>query len=206
MKSIVRIVIGLFTIGVMLSACSSEKKHVSYNIPELDAEQLQQMADTNELDYTMFCTYSYYCDFCQEEFPDVFKFCTSLPIHFNVLFTVRATDSTYIYMCMKEIQKLDSTFNNFVILSDSLYDEQYRHISQTKWIFKRYGGPIEGNKYINYVEKYIPARFSHVCATPKLILYKRNEGIVFVNRFEIDGKETSLSTSDQWELKCITNK
>ncbi len=187
---------------ICLLSCSSEEKHVTYAVPELNAEELQQLAETSELDYTMFCTYSKYCDYCQKEFPKVFQFCNSLPIHFYVLFHVRATDSTYIYMCMKEIQKLDSSFNNFIILSDSLYDEKYRHIVQ-KGLFVHYGGPVEGNKYINYIEKYIPKRFNHECSTPKLILYKKGEGIVFVNRFEIDGEETSLSAADKWELEDI---
>lgn len=185
----------------MLS-CSSEDKYVTYTIPELNAEELQQLADTNELEYTMFCTYSYYCDFSREEFPKVFKFCNSLPIHFYILLTERATDSAYTYLCIKDIQKLDSSFNNFVMLSDSLYDEQYRHIKK-EGFFIPYGGPVEGNKYNNYIGKYIPDRFSHRCSNPKLILYKKGEGIIFVNRFEIDGEETSLSNADKWELEDI---
>lgn len=194
----------IIVVGVLLllSSCNSPETYNSYCIPELTGEELQQLADSNELEYTMFCTYSYYCDFCKEEFPKIYQFCDSLPIHFYVLFHVRATDSAYIYMCMKEIQKLDSSFNNFVILSDSLYDEQYRHVEQ-KGLLKYYAGPIEGNKYINYIEKYIPDRFSQVCTTPKLILYKKGEGIAFVNRYEIDGEETSLSNADKWELEDL---
>lgn len=211
-KQCLTIVFGIF---LLLSSCNSPETYNSYCIPELTGEELQQLADSNELEYTMFCTYSHYCDFCREEFPKVFHFCDSLPIHFYVLFPVRATDSAYIYNSMKEIQALDSTFNHFVVLSDSLYDEQYRHRitkdidKQYKQIeqksrFGYYRGTIEGNKYINYIEKYIPTRFSHECSSPKLILYKKNDGIVFVNRFEIDDPDlTSLSRSDQWKLKQI---
>lgn len=195
--------VGICTIwGLCMLSCSTKEKHFTYTIPNLEAEELQYVADTNKLEYTMFCTYSYYCDFCREEFPKVFQFCDSLPMNFYVLFHVRTTDSTYIYTCMKEIQKLDSSFNNFVILSDSLYDEQYRHVEQ-KGLFRHYGGTIEGNKFINYIDNYIPKRFSHEYSTPKLILYKKGEGIVFVNRFEIDGEETSLSNADKWELEDI---
>ena len=202
-KKLIILGFGLVLSLGIVSCSSKQETHISYNIPELNAEELQQMADTSAAEFTMYCTYSKYCDFCKEEFPKVFRYCKSLPIHFNVLFQVRATDSTYIYMCMKEIQKLDSSFNNFVVLSDSLYDEQYRHIEQ-KGLCKHYGGTVEGNKYVNYVEKYIPDQFNHECATPKLILYKKNEGIVFVNRFEMEnGDLTSLSSFDKAELERI---
>lgn len=204
MKMALHIAIGIAMAVVLLVSCSSSKvRYVSYNIPELNAEELQQLADSNEQEYTMFCTYSKYCDFCEEEFPKVFRYCTHLPIHFYVLFQVRATDSIYIYTCMKDIQKLDSSFCDFVVLSDSLYDEQYRHIEQ-RGLFRHYGGTVEGNKYINYVEKYIPTRFNHECATPKLILYKKNGGIVFVNNFEMEnGVMTSLSLSDKAKLERV---
>lgn len=203
-KLTLHIEIGLAIVVVLLVSCSSSKvRSVSYNIPELNAEELQQLADSNEQEYTMFCTYNKYCDFCEEEFPKVFRYCMHLPIHFYVLFQVRATDSIYIYTCMNEIQKLDSSFCNFVVLSDSLYDEQYRHIEQ-RGLFKHYGGTVEGNKYINYVEKYIPSQFNHECATPKLILYKKNGRIVFVNNFEEEnGILTSLSSSDKGVLERI---
>ena len=204
MKMALHIAIGIAMAVVLLFSCSSSKvRYVSYNIPELNAEELQQLADSNEQEYTMFCTYSKYCDFCEEEFPKVFRYCTHLPIHFYVLFQVRATDSIYIYTCMKDIQKLDSSFCDFVVLSDSLYDEQYRHIEQ-RGLFRHYGGSVEGNKYINYVEKYIPTQFNHECATPKLILYKKNGGIVFVNNFEMEnGVMTSLSLSDKAKLERV---
>ena len=204
-KRISYMTIGLAIVVALFAACSSKKVHsVSYDVPELNAEELQQLADSNEQEYTMYCTYSKYCDFCKEEFPIVFRYCTSLPIHFYVLFQVRATDSTYIYACMKDIQRLDSSFNNFVVLSDSLYDEQFRHIESNKGLFRHYGGTVEGNKYVNYVTNYIPDQFNHECATPKLILYRKNEGIVFVNNFDTEnGVLTSLSSSDRAELERI---
>ncbi len=211
--------LGIVSIGILLlfgmQSCSVPETHISYCIPELTGEEMQQLADTNDLEYTMFCTYSHYCDFCKEEFPKIFRFCDSLPIQFYVLFPVRAIDSIYIYNNIKEIQAIDSSFHHFAVLSDSLYDvlyrqtkqkdidKQYRKIEQ-KSRFGYYRGTIEGNKYINYIEKYIPARFSHECSSPKLILYKKGEGIVFVNRFEIDNPDlTCLSRSDRWKLKQI---
>lgn len=196
----------LFFVFLALSSvvsCTNKQTSVYYSYPTLDANELQEFADSNTYQYTMFCTYNKYCDFCVEEFPKVYKFCKSLPLDFYVLFHVRATDSTYIYSCTRQIQQLDSSFTNFIILSDSLYDEQYRHIS-SNGIFKHYGGTIEGNKYYNYVHQYIPDNFDKTCATPKMILYEKDKGIVFVNQFEeCDEEVTCLSATDKNKLISI---
>ena len=197
---------GKITVFAVLLFCISCSKsgRVSYDIPVVDAQQIQELADSSSYNYSIFCTYSKYCDFCQQDFPKVFQYCTTLPVDFYILFHVRATDSLYIYSCIKKIQKLDSSFNNFVILSDSLYDLQYRNLSNKKGIFVIYGGPIEGNKYINFCDKYIPDDFNQDAITPKLIMYKKNQGIVFVNEYD-SIENTCLPRKQKLTLDSLLN-
>ena len=184
-------------------SCNSKLENFSYDIPVVNAEQIQEIVDSSSCRYSVFCTYSKYCDFCQQDFPNVFQYCTTLPVDFYILFHVRERDSLYIYSSMKEIQKLDSSFNNFVVLSDSLYDEPYRNMSNKKGIFVIYGGPIEGNKYINFCDNYIPEGFNRDCITPKLIMYEKNKGIVFVNEYD-SIYDTCLSNKQKMILDSIT--
>lgn len=192
----------LLVVSIICIACNSNPERISYDIPTVDASLMQEIADSSSYEYTAFTTYSKYCDFCQEDFPKVFAFCKTLPIDLYVLFIVRANDSSYIYSCMKEIQKLDTAFSNFVLLSDSLYDEPYRNISNQKGIFKIYGGPVEGNKYINFCDKYIPDGFNRDCIAPKLIMYKKNQGIVFVNDYD-SIEDTCLPSMQKMLLDSI---
>lgn len=196
------------TLSILITicmACSNNVEKISYDIPVVDAQQIQELVDSSSYNHSIFCTYSKYCDFCQQDFPKIFQYCTTLPVDFCILFHVRATDSSYIYSCIKEIQQLDSSFNNFVILSDSLYDLQYRNIDNKKGIFKIYGGPIEGNKYINFCDKYIPDGFNRDCISPKLIMYKKNQGIVFVNEYD-SIEDTCLSLKQKADIDSIANQ
>lgn len=194
----------ILAIVLMVSSCATKTNSVHYCIPEVMPEDLQTITDSSRYQFTMFCTYSHICDFCREDFPKVYTFCKTLPIDFYVLFHVRATDSLYIYDCMEDIKHIDSTFENYLILSDSLYDAKYRNV-KSNGLIKHYGGHIEGNKYCNYVDKYIPQQFDHTCATPKLILYEKNNGIVFVNQYD-EQEQTFISSKDKETIKAIVTK
>ncbi len=181
----------------MLCSCFNESKkqctHSPYTVISVMPEDIIDIADSSNTEYTAICTYQYICDLCREEFPIIYNFCDTLPISFFVLFTVRESDSIYICESIQEIRKLNANFNNFLILSDSLYDIENRKPHKT--LFKEYGGPREGQKHIKYVDNYIPDTFDKGCYTPRIFLYKKNQGIVFATKYN-EEEETCFSSQD----------
>lgn len=154
------------------------------SIPTLDAEGLQQFANHSDAEYTMLYCYSALCSWANQSYPFFRSVADKYGFDFVVLLKDRATDSIMTQTSINKLHLLDSSLTRIVMLSDSLYDIEYRYlppVSKRKSMFHAYGGPKEGNKYINYVDNYIPEGFNHDAATPKMILYKKNTGIVFVN-------------------------
>lgn len=154
------------------------------SIPTPDAAGLQQLANQSAAEYTMLYCYSALCSYANQSYPFFKSVADRYGFDFVVMLKDRATDSIMTQISINRLHQLDSTLTNIVMLSDSLYDIEYRYlppVSRRKSMFHAYGGPKEGNKYINYVDNYIPEEFNHDAATPKMILYKKNTGIVFVN-------------------------
>lgn len=176
--------IGIFFILKNYSVDESEISITFDSIPALDAEGLQQLANQSDAEYTMLYCYSALCSWANQSYPFFKSVADKYDFDFVVLLKDRATDSIMTQISINRLHQLDSSLASIVMLSDSLYDIEYRDlppISKRKSMFQAYGGPKEGNKYINYVDKYIPTEFNHDAATPKMILYKKNKGIVFVN-------------------------
>lgn len=189
-------------IFIFFTGCNFQSKTIThFSIPEITPEEIQSIADNCPSGNLLVCTYQHYCSYCTDNFPIIYDYCKKLPADFYVLFTVRSNDSLYFDLAVNDIKQVDSTFNHFFILSDSLYDDQYK-VPHKTFILKHYGGTIEGNKYYNYVEKYIPKQFNHDCITPKLILYQRNKGIVFVNEYD-SITQSVLSETDKQKLENI---
>ena len=167
-----KFVLYIFLVLLTVSCIGSktEQQKLSYTITSVMPEEIAAIADSGDEEYTAICTYQHMCTFCREDFPRMFFFCDTTPVNFYVLFTVRESDSSYIYESMQAIKEYDAAFDNFLILSDSLYEPDNR--TRKKFIiFKEYGGPIEGQKHIKFVDEYLPAGFDDGCYTPRLFLY-----------------------------------
>lgn len=191
----------LVILAVSCSHSNTIEKNISYSVTSVMPEEIATIADSGNAEYTAICTYQYMCTFCREDFPRMFSFCDTLPIDFYVLFTCRVSDSSYIYESMQAIKKYDTSFDRFLILSDSLYDPENRTRKEFRF-FKEYGGPIEGQKYIKYVDSYIPVGFDKGCYTPRLLLYQRGKGIVFASHYD-EQEETCLPQHDIEQLVNI---
>lgn len=176
----------------------TERENISYTITSVMPEEIAAIADSGDEEYTAICTYQHLCTFCREDFPRMFSFCDTMPINFYVLLTSRESDSSYIYESMQAIKECNASFDNFLILSDSLYEPDNR-TRKKFFIFKEYGGPRESQKHIKYVENYLPERFEDGCYTPRLFLYKKGEGIVFATHYD-EQQETCLPQQDIEQL------
>ncbi len=198
-----KFVLYIFLVLLTVSCIGSktEQQKLSYTITSVMPEEIAEIADSGDEEYTAICTYQHMCTFCREDFPRMFFFCDTTPVNFYVLFTVRESDSSYIYESMQAIKEYDAAFDKFLILSDSLYEPDNR--TRKKFIiFKEYGGPIEGQKHIKFVDEYLPAGFDDGCYTPRLFLYKKGEGIVFVTHYD-EQEETCLPQQDIEQLMNI---
>lgn len=172
---------------------ANDKRNISYSIRSVMPEDIKTFADSNKCEYTAICTYQKMCPLSVKEFPRILDFCDSIALDLYVLFTVRESDSLYIYESIEEIKKHNSTFNNFMILNDSLYDSDNK--VRKKILFKEYGGPREGQKYIKYVDSFLPSHFDNGCYTPRLFLYRKGKGIIFATQYYEDEK-TCFSNHD----------
>ena len=192
-KFVLYIFLVLLTVSC-ISCGKTERENISYTITSVMPEDIIHIADSGNAKYTAICTYQHYCTYCREDFPRMFSFCDTMPINFYVLFTARESDSAYVYESIQAIKKYDNSFDNFLILSDSLYEPDNR--TRKKFcIFKEYGGSRESQKHIKYVENYLPAGFDDGCYTPRLFLYKKGEGIVFATHYD-ELEDTCLPQSD----------
>lgn len=194
----------LVILAVSCSHSNTIEKNISYSVTSVMPEEIATIADSGNAEYTAICTYQHACPFCREDFPRMFSFCDSLPINFYVLFTGRESDSSYIYESMQAIKKCYPSFDRFLILSDSLYDPEYR-TRKDFLFFRAYGGPREGQKYIKYVENYLPDGFDDGCYTPRLFLYKKNKGIVFVSHYD-EQEDTCLPQQDVEQIANIIHQ
>ena len=198
-----KFVLYIFLVLLTVSCIGSktEQQKLSYTITSVMPEEIAAIADSGDEEYTAICTYQHMCTFCREDFPRMFFFCDTTPVNFYVLFTVRESDSSYIYESMQAIKEYDAAFNKFLILSDSLYEPDNR--TRKKFIiFQEYGGPREGQKHIKFVDEYMPAGFDDGCYTPRLFLYKKGEGIVFVTHYD-EQEETCFPQQDIEQLMNI---
>ena len=198
-----KFVLYIFLVLLTVSCIGSktEQQKLSYTITSVMPEEITAIADSGDEEYTAICTYQHMCTFCREDFPRMFFFCDTTPVNFYVLFTVRESDSSYIYESMQAIKEYDAAFNKFLILSDSLYEPDNR--TRKKFIiFQEYGGPREGQKHIKFVDEYMPAGFDDGCYTPRLFLYKKGEGIVFVTHYD-EQEETCFPQQDIEQLMNI---
>lgn len=186
-------------------SCSLKKEaqdgQISYSVTSVMPEDIQAIADSCNEEYTAVCSYEHMCAFCREDFPRVFAFCDTMPVNFYVLFVVRECDSVYIHESIQAIKKYDESFDNFLILSDSLFDPENKK-RRNFLFFKEYGGHREGQKYIKYVDNYVPAGFDDGCYTPRLFLYRKRDGLVYVTHYD-EQENTCLPQQDIKELTHI---
>ena len=178
----------------------------SYDIPELDEQGIYESINQSNHQYTLLYCYNFWCGWCKKKLVSFKDIADNYDMDFCVMLTNRATDSLFVLESKKEIQAIDSTISKFCVLSDSYYETKLRDrtpMYKRKGLFLIYNGRKEGNKYIRFIEQFIPEGFNNDPCTPKMIVIKKNEGIVFVNE---GNKETLFSEDDRQRLEHVLTK
>lgn len=170
----------------------------------VDINDIKRIAEQSQNEYTLFFTYQQMCSYCRDSFPNIYNQLSSCPCEKYVIFTVRENDSCYISKSISAIKKIDNNFENFLMLSDSLYDKELRHLKKGKSIFKHYGGPIEGNKYFNFLDSIIPDGYGHEAYTPRIIALDKEGKCVYANTYN-DTLESAFSQAEKNKLFKIIN-
>ena len=133
---------------LLLLSCSKNDKPAMdidpfiYTIPQLNTEEIMEYVDKSGEQFVFFYEYNF-CPCSKRVLPEFLEFTNEYNIPSCILFVVRATDEVAIQYMYNEIQGVDSTYKNIVILSDSMYNEKIRHRKQSGLI-QYYGGDEDG--------------------------------------------------------------
>ena len=139
----------VFYIALLMTvvACSKKEKLIIdpfiYTIPQLNTEEIMEYVDKSGEQFMFFYVYDF-CPCSKNYLPNFLEFTNEHNIPSCILFIVRATDEPAIQYMYNEIQSVDSTYKNIVILSDSMYHEKIRHRKQRGPI--QYTGGDEDSK------------------------------------------------------------
>ena len=195
----------LLFISALSLSLNAKQNQAHLIIPEMTIESINEHVNKADKEFTCLYCYSYHCDWCDYHLPFVLSLLKDFNnINFTLLIIDRASDTIDISNCINHIIKQDLciNMNNIQILSDSLYNREYRYLKpqSTKRFLRIYGGRKEGNKYINFIEKFIPTGLNKEPIEPKVIICKKNGGVVFTN----SGDEHAwFSKEDEKLLKQI---
>lgn len=151
-------------------------------IPQLDSAQIMDYICQKGEQYHLIYCYGGGCAMCDDLLPSFLAFSRKENIPHSVMIIERATDSLLVNFAIKKIYQASEQSPPIIILSDSLYDIEYRYKKpQTERLspFISYGhnGKGDCNKYDRFLEKCVPDYKSYW--HPRILLYQADKGVIF---------------------------
>ena len=179
-------------IGLNNVSCSSCKTYCptpkSYcmtgtndTIPQLDSAQiLDYIRERGDIYHMVYC-YTSGCHGCEAHLPEFMNFVQANSIPYSIMIAERAADSLLVTIDIRDICRITQSAPPIIILSDSLYEVEYRYSkpqTERHSLFITYGHNRKGdcNKYACYLEKCVPNFTSYW--HPRILLYHVDKGVI----------------------------